>query len=118
MAFGLTLAMAIMRKRAEQIKLIRKAAKELEHPVAIVQDLHGPKMQLGDIEPTELNKGQEIQLAYYKDAPEGVLPTMYDIAKKVKKGERMYTFLMVRSAVRSPLFVAELLRLALKTTDL
>ena len=79
-------------EKTEQIKLIRKAAKELDHPVAIVQDLHGPKMQLGDIEPTELNKGQEIQLAYYKDAPEGVLPTMYDIAKKVKKGERLYIF--------------------------
>ena len=79
-------------EKAEQIKLIRKAAKELEHPVAIVQDLHGPKMQLGDIEPTELNKGQIIQLAYYKDAPEDVLPTMYDIAKKAKKGERMYIF--------------------------
>ena len=78
--------------KVEHMKMIRKASKVLNKPVAIVQDLHGPKMQIGKIEPTELHKGEEVRFAYYKDAPLGVIPTQYDLSKKVKKGQRLSIF--------------------------
>ena len=79
-------------EKVDQIKMIRKASKELAKPVSIIQDLHGPKMQLGDIEPMELNKGDVVHFAYHKDAIKGTIPTMYDLSKKVKKGQRLSIF--------------------------
>lgn len=78
--------------KAKHIKMIRKASKELNKPVAIVQDLHGPKLQLGDIEPREVHKGETLQLAYGDKAIEGVLPVQYDISKKIKKGQKLSIF--------------------------
>jgi len=78
--------------KAKQIKLIRKASKEIDKPVAIVQDLQGPKIRFGDIEPIEVHKGDEIRLAYEEDAIGDVLPIQYDLSKKVKKGQRLSIF--------------------------
>ncbi len=79
-------------ERIDQIKWIRKASRELGKPVAIVQDLQGPKIRLGDFEgPIHLQKGQTIVLA--KDADyldSGQIPLQYDISKKVKRGQRLY----------------------------
>ena len=38
-------------ERIEQIKWIRKASREYSKPVAIIQDLQGPKIRLGDFGP-------------------------------------------------------------------
>src|SRR5262245_34853534 len=40
----------INEERDRQIKWIRKASKELGKPVAIIQDLQGPKVRIGDFE--------------------------------------------------------------------
>src|SRR5882672_5409408 len=37
-------------ERAKQIKWIRKASREYGKPVAIIQDLQGPKIRLGDFD--------------------------------------------------------------------
>ncbi len=80
--------------REQQIKWIRQASKEYGKPVAIVQDLQGPKMRLGEFEGVvAVQKGQTIRLAYNADYEStGIVPTQYDLSKKVKRGQRLYIF--------------------------
>ncbi len=78
----------------QQIKWVRKASKEYGKPVAIIQDLQGPKMRLGDFDGIiNIQKGQDFILGYDADyLEEGVIPTQYDLSKKVKRGERLYLY--------------------------
>jgi pyruvate kinase len=81
-------------EREQQIKWIRKASKEYGKPVAIIQDLQGPKIRLGDFEGAiTVEKDQTLHFAYNSDyETSGIIPTQYDLAKKVKPGERLYLF--------------------------
>src|SRR4051812_42378347 len=55
-------------ERVEQIAWIRKASVELGKPVAIIQDLQGPKIRLGDFDGiVNVVRGQHISLAYNAD---------------------------------------------------
>ncbi len=76
-------------ERIRQIKWIRKAAKAYGKPVAIIQDLHGPKMQLGDFEGViTVQTGQSLSFKYEADYERsGHIPIRYDLSKKVKRGE-------------------------------
>lgn len=75
------------------IQLARKASKEAGKPVAIIQDLQGPKIRLGDFDgKKEVTKGQVISFGYMADPESGHIPTQYDLSKKVKRGERIYIF--------------------------
>lgn len=77
-----------------RIDWARQASKELSKPVAIIQDLQGPKIRLGDFDGViEIAKGQHLSFAYNADyVKTGHVPTQYDLARKVKKGERIYLF--------------------------
>lgn len=81
-------------ERREQIKWIRKASNELGKPVAIVQDLQGPKIRLGDFDGMfTVKAGQELRLVYGEvTASESVLPVQYDLSKKVKRGETVLLY--------------------------
>jgi len=81
-------------ERVGQIKSIRKISKELGKPVAIVQDLQGPKIRLGDFEGTiEVKKSQQLAFAYKSDYERtGHIPMQFDLSKKVKRAERMMLF--------------------------
>lgn len=81
-------------EHGRRIAWIRKASKELNKPVAIMQDLQGPKIRLGDFDGVvEVEEGQHLKFAYNSDyAKTGCLPTQYDLSKKVKRGEQMYLF--------------------------
>lgn len=81
-------------ERAEQIAWIRKASEELNKPVAIIQDLQGPKIRLGDFDGAiEVKEGDHLKFAYNSDyVSTGVIPTQYDLSKKMKRGERLYLF--------------------------
>lgn len=81
-------------EREKQIKWIRKAAKEFGKPVAIIQDLQGPKIRLGDFEGIiTVNSGQSLSFKYKADFERsGSIPTQYDLSKKVKRGERLYLY--------------------------
>lgn len=81
-------------ERTEQIKWIRKASKEHGKPVAIIQDLQGPKVRLGDFEGViTVQEGQVLRFKYDADYERsGCIPTQYDLAKKMKRGERLYLF--------------------------
>lgn len=81
-------------ERTKQIKWIRKASAACGKPVAIIQDLQGPKIRLGDFEGiVNVAKGQGISFKYQAEYPaSGHLPTQYDLSKKVKRGERIYLY--------------------------
>jgi pyruvate kinase len=81
-------------ERLQQIPWIRKASRELGKPVAIIQDLQGPKIRLGDFEGViTVQAGQHLSFAYQADyAASGHIPTQYDLSTKIKPGERLYLF--------------------------
>lgn len=81
-------------EHGQRIKWIRKASAELGKPVAIIQDLQGPKVRLGDFEGIiNVRTGQPLQFMYLGEyAPGGPIPTQYDLSKKAKRGERLYLY--------------------------
>ena len=81
-------------EREEQIAWIRKASQEYGKPIAIVQDLQGPKIRLGDFDGViTVSKGKSLQFKYGADYERsGIIPTQYDLSKKMKRGERLYLF--------------------------
>ncbi len=81
-------------ERDIQLAWIRRAAKVQGKPVAIIQDLQGPKIRLGDFDGiVNVATGQNLTFAYKADYERsGHLPTQYDLSKKMKRGERLYLF--------------------------
>lgn len=81
-------------ERDKQIKWIRKASGAYGKPVAIIQDLQGPKIRLGDFEGIiNVTAGQNLVFGYKTDYERSqIIPTQYDLSKKVKRGERLYLF--------------------------
>ncbi len=81
-------------ERLQQIKWIRKASKEYGKPVAIIQDLQGPKIRLGDFEGViPVQTGQHVQFGYNADYERsGIIPTQYDLSKKVARGESILLY--------------------------
>lgn len=81
-------------EKAQAIKWIRKASREYGKPVAIFQDLQGPKIRLGDFDGIiNVQTGQNLTLAYNADYEKtGHVPIQYDLSKKVKRGERLYIY--------------------------
>lgn len=92
--FRLNFSHGTHEERLQQIPWIRKASKVTGKPVAIIQDLQGPKIRLGDFEGVvTVQTGQSLTLAYKADYEKtGHLPVQYDLSKKVKRGERLYIF--------------------------
>jgi len=81
-------------EHAQCIRWIREASRELDKPVAIIQDLQGPKIRLGDFEgEIPVAKGEMLALEYEADRKAtGHIPVQYDLAQRVKSGERLYLF--------------------------
>ncbi|MGH7192370.1 MAG: pyruvate kinase, partial [Candidatus Saccharimonadales bacterium] len=81
-------------ERDQQIKWIRKASLAHGKPVAVIQDLQGPKIRLGDFDGiVTVAKGQSLSFQYEADyEASGHLPTQYDLSKKLKRGERIYLY--------------------------
>jgi len=83
-------------ERDRQIATIRRFAAERGKTVAIVQDLQGPKIRLGDILDNhyDIKTGDEIILDYACAQHDGgnVLPVQYNLAEKVKVGEPVLLF--------------------------
>lgn len=81
-------------ERLVQIPWIRKASEALGKPVAIIQDLQGPKVRLGDFDGMiNVQTGEELRFQLHADYEKtGIIPTQYDLSKKMKKGERLYLF--------------------------
>lgn len=78
-------------ERDRQIPWIRQASAELGKPVAIIQDLQGPKIRLGDFEGTiEVKAGDDLSFQYQTAPDSGHIPTQYDLSTKLQAGERLY----------------------------
>ena len=83
-------------ERDNQIAIIRRYAAERGKCVAIVQDLQGPKIRLGDIKDNhyDVSAGDELILDYACKEHDGgnILPVQYNLAEKVKVGEPVLLF--------------------------
>jgi pyruvate kinase len=84
-------------QKAQHVKWIRQASKEYGKPVAIIQDLQGPKIRLGEFDhEIKLSKGEIWVLSSKPDAKlnliDKILPIQTDISKDVKPGERLFIF--------------------------
>lgn len=83
-------------ERDQQIKWIRQASVKTGKPVAILQDLQGPKIRLGNLSrDIAVSAGDEILLDHKpdKDDCDGfIVPVQYNLAEKVKVGDRLYIF--------------------------
>lgn len=83
-------------ERDEQLPWIREASRKVGKPVAILQDLQGPKIRLGALKDNhfEVKKGDEIILDFSVEEHDGsaTLPVQYNLAEKVKVGEPIYIF--------------------------
>lgn len=92
--FRLNFSHGTHEERLDQIPWIRKASERFGKPVAIIQDLQGPKVRLGDFDgEIRVKTGQTITLKYHADYEKtGHIPTQYDLSEKVQPGERIYIF--------------------------
>lgn len=80
-------------ERTEQIQWIREASAKVGKPVAILQDLQGPKIRLGMLnENTPVKAGDEIILDHAAEHDGLTFPVQYNLAEKVKVGEPIYIF--------------------------
>lgn len=82
--------------RLEQISWVRQASKKANKPVAILQDLQGPKIRLGILVDNMLTvtKGDVLTLDSSLEEHDGgfTLPVQFNLAEKMKVGEPLYMF--------------------------
>ncbi len=78
-------------QHANTVRLVREIASELGKPVAILGDLQGPRIRVGDLSHTwQLELGQEVRLVFEDDAKEGEIPVTYaHLASDVQAGDRI-----------------------------
>jgi pyruvate kinase len=63
---------------AQVVRWVREVAGQLDVPIAVLADLAGPKIRIGDLpEPVTLSAGQEVDLLPAEVAGAGALPTTY-----------------------------------------
>ena len=78
-------------EHARTIATIRALASELNHPVAILGDLQGPRIRIGDLPVSrDVSDGDEVTFAHEPHALAGDVPVTYDhLAHDVKPGGRI-----------------------------
>ncbi|MDR2336599.1 MAG: pyruvate kinase [Candidatus Nomurabacteria bacterium] len=83
-------------EREQQLKWIREASEKRKKNVAIIQDLQGPKIRLGELKDNHLlvKKDDELILDYMAKEHDGgmTLPVQYNLAEKVKVGDPVFIF--------------------------
>ncbi|HEU4565873.1 MAG TPA: pyruvate kinase [Gemmatimonadaceae bacterium] len=78
-------------QHAATIALVRRVADELQRPVAILGDLQGPRIRIGDLpEPVPLAEGADVVLVPEAEARPGEIPVTYEaLADDVREGDRI-----------------------------
>ncbi|MDQ3696761.1 MAG: pyruvate kinase [Gemmatimonadota bacterium] len=78
-------------QHAEAIATVRRVAGELARPVAILCDLQGPRIRIGDLaEAFTLDEGADVVLAPEHEARPGETPVTYEgLASDVRPGDRI-----------------------------
>lgn len=91
--FRLNFSHGTYEERDQQISWVRQATQKTGKPVAILQDLQGPKIRLGVLsQDTDVAKGDELTLDYAAEHDHFIVPVQYNLAEKIKPGERLYIF--------------------------
>ena len=77
-------------QHAATVALVRATAAELGRPVAILGDLQGPRIRIGDLAaPRQVTDGEDVVLVAGEDAGPDQLPTTYEhLCQDLKVGER------------------------------
>ena len=93
-AFRMNFSHGDYAERQDQIKWARQASAKHGKIVAMLQDLQGPKIRLGNLSLKKLDvkKGDELTLAYGAEHDGFVIPVQYNLAEKTKPGEPVYIF--------------------------
>ena len=78
-------------QHAETIARVREAAEELGQPLAVLADVQGPRIRIGELEAVRvLAAGTELILAPEDDASGEEVPVTYDaLARDVNEGDRI-----------------------------
>jgi pyruvate kinase len=78
-------------QRAELIANVRTVAEDAGRPVAVLLDLQGPRIRVGDLaKPVTLTPGETVVFAPEGEARPGQIPTTYDgLAADVRTGARI-----------------------------
>jgi pyruvate kinase len=88
--FRLNFSHGSYEERDKQIEWIRAQGGK---PVAILQDLQGPKIRLGNLTANlEVKKGDELTLDHSAEHDGTTLPVQYNLAEKVEAGQPLYLF--------------------------
>jgi pyruvate kinase len=76
---------------ADLIATVRKIASARKRPVAILGDLQGPRIRVGDLEaPLVLDDGKDVVLSPEGTGPKAAIPITYDgLARDVRLGSRV-----------------------------
>lgn len=91
--FRLNFSHGSYEERDQQITWIREASQKVGKPVAVLQDLQGPKIRLGELnENMPVAAGDRLELIYGATHEGKTLPVQYDLSAKVNPGERLYIF--------------------------
>ena len=80
-------------EHSRNIRMIRTVSQKVGWPVAILQDLPGPKLRVGKLpkEPIHLKRSDHVILTIEKTEQEGRIPIIYpDLPKAAKKGDLIY----------------------------
>lgn len=91
--FRINFSHGINPERDEQLEWVRRASQKVGKPVAILEDLQGPKIRLGDLtQDTPVQTGDELILDFAATHNGTTLPVQYNLAEKVKLGEDLYLY--------------------------
>ncbi len=91
--FRLNFSHGSYEERDQQIAWVRQATAKTSKPVAILQDLQGPKIRLGMLtQNTDVNTGDELILDFAAEHNGLTIPVQYNLAEKTKPGEPLYIF--------------------------
>lgn len=92
--FRMNFSHATFDSAATAINTIRTASRNVGKPVAVLQDLQGPKIRLGMLrENVNVSAGDELILDHAVEHDGGhTLPVQYNLAAKVQPGQPLYLF--------------------------
>lgn len=77
----------------QQIAWIRQVTAKTGKPVAILQDLQGPKIRLGNLnQNVDVAENDELILDFSAQHDHLVIPVQYNLAEKTKLGEKLYIY--------------------------
>ena len=78
-------------QHATTIAMVRRLADEMGKPIAILGDLQGPRIRVGDLaEPIRLEVGDDVTLVHEGEERSGEIPITYDqLANDVRVGDRI-----------------------------